>query len=60
MLLQCMKTRLLGMAAYKGRGLYPINHTVVVRDDLLAEGKPDVALQVFNAFTESKIFTLRR
>ena len=42
-----------GVAAYKGRGLYPINHTVVVRDDLLAE-KPDVALQVFNAFTESK------
>lgn len=42
-----------GIAAFKSRGLYPINHTVVVRDDLLAE-KPDVALQVFNAFTESK------
>ncbi|MGB0631482.1 MAG: ABC transporter substrate-binding protein [Alphaproteobacteria bacterium] len=42
-----------GLAAFKGRGLYPINHTVVVRDDLLAEN-PDVAVQVFDAFTESK------
>ena len=42
-----------GLAAFKGRGLYPINHTVVVRDDLLAEN-PDLALQVFDAFTESK------
>ena len=41
------------VAALKGRGLYPINHTVVVRDDLLAEN-PDVAIQVFNAFAESK------
>ena len=41
------------LAAFKDRGLYPINHTVVVRDDLLADN-PDVALQVFNAFTESK------
>ena len=37
------------VAALKGRGLYPINHMVVVRDDLLAEN-PDVAIQVFNAF----------
>ena len=42
-----------GLAAFKSRGLYPINHTVVVRDDLLAEN-PDVAVQVFDAFTESK------
>ena len=41
------------VAALKGRGMYPINHTVVVRDDLLAEN-PDVAIQVFNAFAESK------
>ena len=41
------------VAALKGRGLYPINHTVVVRDDLLAEN-PDVAVQVFDAFTASK------
>ena len=42
-----------GVAAFKDRGLYPINHTVVVRDELLAEN-PDVAIQVFDAFTESK------
>lgn len=41
------------VAALKGRGLYPINHTVVVQDDLLAEN-PDVAVQVFDAFTASK------
>ena len=40
-------------SALKTRGLYPINHTVVVRDDLLASN-PDVAIQVFDAFTSSK------
>lgn len=42
-----------GVAALKSRGLYPINHLVVVRDDLLEE-KPDVAMQVFDAFAASK------
>lgn len=42
-----------GVAALKGRGLYPINHVVVVRDELLAQN-PDVAVQVFDAFAESK------
>lgn len=42
-----------GVAALKSRGLYPINHLVVVRDDLLAEN-PDVAAQVFDAFAASK------
>jgi 4,5-dihydroxyphthalate decarboxylase len=42
-----------GVSALKTRGLYPINHLVVVRDELLAEN-PDVALQVFNAFAASK------
>lgn len=42
-----------GVAALKGRGLYPINHLVVVRDEVLAEN-PDVAVQVFEAFAESK------
>ncbi len=42
-----------GVAALKNRGLYPINHLVVVRDDLLAEN-PDVATQVFDAFAASK------
>lgn len=41
------------MSALKTRGLYPINHLVVVRDDLLAEN-PDVAVQVFDAFAASK------
>lgn len=41
------------VSALKTRGLYPINHCVVVRDDLLAEN-PDVAVQVFDAFAASK------
>jgi 4,5-dihydroxyphthalate decarboxylase len=41
------------VSALKTRGLYPINHLVVVRDDLLAEN-PDVATQVFDAFAASK------
>ena len=42
-----------GLSAFRDRGLYPINHTVVVRDDLLAEN-PDIAMQVFDAFAASK------
>lgn len=42
-----------GVAALKNRGLYPINHLVVVRDELLAEN-PDIAVQVFEAFAASK------
>lgn len=42
-----------GLAAYKARGHYPINHLVVVRDDLLAK-HPALAADVFEAFTESK------
>ena len=41
------------VAALKERDLYPINHTVVVRDDLLAEN-PNVAVQLFEAFAASK------
>lgn len=41
------------LQAFRSRGLYPINHLVVVRDDVLAE-TPDVAVQVFQAFAESK------
>lgn len=41
------------VAALKSRGFYPINHLVVVRDELLAEN-PDIATQVFEAFAESK------
>tara|TARA_R110000787_G_scaffold115143_2_gene225060 strand:- start:831 stop:1772 length:942 start_codon:yes stop_codon:yes gene_type:complete len=42
-----------GVSALKTRGLYPINHTVVVRDELLA-GNPDVAVQLFEAFAAAK------
>jgi 4,5-dihydroxyphthalate decarboxylase len=42
-----------GVVALKSRGLYPINHLVVVHDDVLAE-VPDVAAQLFNAFSASK------
>ncbi|WP_212524365.1 hypothetical protein [Actibacterium sp. MT2.3-13A] len=39
--------------AMKTRGLYPINHLMVVRDDVL-EANPGLARQIFDAFTESK------
>jgi 4,5-dihydroxyphthalate decarboxylase len=42
-----------GYAAYESRGLYPINHLVVVRDELLAE-HPTLAADLFDAFAESK------
>jgi 4,5-dihydroxyphthalate decarboxylase len=41
------------VSALKTRGLYPINHCVVVRDDLLQKN-PDIAVQVFEAFATSK------
>ena len=42
-----------GFAALQQRGLYPINHLVVIRDDLLAE-RPELGAQVFDAFARSK------
>ena len=42
-----------GLAAMKSRGFYPINHLIVVRDDLLEE-LPELAVQLFNAFSASK------
>jgi 4,5-dihydroxyphthalate decarboxylase len=39
--------------ALRERGLYPINHLIVIRDDLLGE-HPGLARAVFDAFTESK------
>ena len=42
-----------GFAALKSRGHYPINHTVVVRDELL-DAHPDLAARVFEAFAEAK------
>jgi len=42
-----------GFAALAERGLYPINHLVVVRDEVLAD-HPSVAAELFEAFAESK------
>lgn len=42
-----------GFEALRRRGLYPINHLVVVRDDLL-DAHPGLAPDVFRAFAEAK------
>ena len=42
-----------GLRALRERGHYPINHLVVVRDDLLDE-HPDLARAVFDAFEQAK------
>jgi 4,5-dihydroxyphthalate decarboxylase len=42
-----------GVAALERNGLYPINHTVVIKDELIAK-YPDLAADVFNAFGEAK------
>jgi ABC-type nitrate/sulfonate/bicarbonate transport system substrate-binding protein len=43
----------LGLERLRSGGLYPINHTVIVRDDLLAE-RPDLAADLFDAFVRAK------
>jgi 4,5-dihydroxyphthalate decarboxylase len=48
-----------GLAALRRRGHYPINHTVVVKDDLLAAHR-DLAADVFNAFAEAKRLYVER
>jgi ABC-type nitrate/sulfonate/bicarbonate transport system substrate-binding protein len=48
-----------GIAALRQRGLYPINHTVVIRDDLLA-AHPQLATDVFGAFAAAKRVYLDR
>ena len=42
-----------GYAALRERGHYPINHLMVVKDELL-QAHPEVAQAVFEAFAESK------
>jgi 4,5-dihydroxyphthalate decarboxylase len=42
-----------GYRALRERGFYPINHLVVVRDEILAE-HPDLAASLFEAYAESK------
>jgi 4,5-dihydroxyphthalate decarboxylase len=48
-----------GLAALRRRGHFPINHTVVVKDDLLA-AHPDLAVDIFNAFAEAKRLYVER
>lgn len=42
-----------GLAAFRDRGHYPINHCIVVRDDVL-QAHPTVGAALFDAFAESK------
>jgi 4,5-dihydroxyphthalate decarboxylase len=42
-----------GLKALRERGHYPINHCMVIKDELIAK-YPDLAADVFNAFAESK------
>lgn len=42
-----------GLAAFRSRGHYPINHLIAIRDDVL-EANPDLAVALFDAFTKSK------
>ena len=48
-----------GIAALKSRGHYPINHLMVINDDVLA-ANPRLAADVFDAFVESKRVYLQR
>jgi 4,5-dihydroxyphthalate decarboxylase len=42
-----------GFEALRQRGLYPINHTVVVKNDLLREHR-DLAADIYDAFSEAR------
>ena len=48
-----------GLSALQSRGHYPINHLMVIKDEVLA-AHPDLAEGVFNAFVESKRIYLQR
>jgi 4,5-dihydroxyphthalate decarboxylase len=48
-----------GLSALRQRGHYPINHTVVIKDELIAK-YPDLAADVFNAFAEAKRLYVER
>ena len=42
-----------GLEALRARGHYPINHCIVVKDELLAQ-RPELAQDVFDAFAQAK------
>lgn len=48
-----------GLEALRQHGHYPINHAVVVKDDLL-NAHPELAPDIFNAFAESKRMYVER
>lgn len=48
-----------GIRAFETRGHYPINHLVVLRNDVL-DTHPQLAVSVFNAFAESKAVYLQQ
>jgi len=48
-----------GLAALKSRGHYPINHLVVIKDDLIA-ANPALAADVFEAFAQAKRLFVER
>ena len=48
-----------GFEALRRTGHYPINHAIVVRDDLL-EAHPDLGPDLFDAFAQSKRMYLER
>ena len=48
-----------GFDALRRRGHYPINHLVVVKNELL-EAHPDLATEVFDAFAEAKDLYVER
>jgi 4,5-dihydroxyphthalate decarboxylase len=48
-----------GLAALRAGGLYPINHTLVVKDDLLA-AHPGLGPDIFEAFAEAKRLYIER
>ena len=48
-----------GLAALRARGHYPINHLIVVKDELL-EAHPQLAADVFDAFARAKRVYLDR
>ena len=48
-----------GFAALRSRGAYPINHLVVVKDELL-EARPALGAEVFDAFARAKQLYVER
>jgi ABC-type nitrate/sulfonate/bicarbonate transport system substrate-binding protein len=48
-----------GLKALRERGHYPINHCIVIKDELIAK-YPDLPVDVFNAFAEAKRLYVER